>query len=269
MISDISYCRVPTDLSVVHIPCYFCLGQLPKSLWAWSSFLLLFQKKLQSMKEEYEAMGFPWFSIVFPLRLSISVALLLGSRPGSKKRRKTLRRMGFYLQRCLLQVLNETCASECTSQLLHDSCATHWKPIPRNKLEAWQQCKRRAVWLSDCHCKPIAWCSWSRVWFRFWHEWFRVLWRNWRRRKAKPMMLRCSQPIYRLSWFHMISDNSYFRSTTIWVYCAHYMFCLQNVLGREVVAFSVSEEAPINERSIRGHGFSMISTVVPLRFLQV
>ena len=146
MISDISYCRVPTDLSVVHIPCYFCLGQLPKSLWAWSSFLLLFQKKLQSMKEEYEAMGFPWFSIVFPLRLSISVALLLGSRPGSKKRRKALRRMGFYLQRCLLQVLNETCASGCTSQLLHDSCATHWKPIPRNKLEAWQQCKRRAVW---------------------------------------------------------------------------------------------------------------------------
>ena len=93
--------------------------------------------------------GFSMIFYRFPSSTFHQCSTSVGQQAQLEEQQKSFEADGILPSKMVEVSIEQTGASGCTSRLLHDSCATHWKPISRNKLEAWQQCKRRAVWLSD------------------------------------------------------------------------------------------------------------------------
>ena len=242
---------------IAHITCYVCSGQLPKSFCA-SCFFLLSQKKLQSMKEEYEAMGFPWFSIGFPLQLSISVPLLLGSRPGSKNSRKALRRMGFYLQRCLPHWTNWCIRVHISLIITRQLCHTLKTNFQEQtgSMTTMQEASCLIVGLSDCHCKRNS-CSFCFREFclmldqvchvRLIHSVVKAL----EKEKSKNDQFEVRQkPSNRYCVFIWFQTFHIAEFPLIWVHCAHHMLRLLGAAAKKflrIVFFSFCPRRSSNQ----------------------
>ena len=145
MISDISYCRVPTGLSVVHITCYFWLGQLPKRLLGVKLFSSFVPEEAPVNERRIRGHGFSMIFYRFPSSTFHQCCTSVGQQARLEEQQKRFEDAGILPSKMFELSIEQTGASGCTPRLLHDSCAAHPKPISRNKLEGWQ-CKRRAVW---------------------------------------------------------------------------------------------------------------------------